>query len=69
MFSSVTLAMRGRDELKINGIFCRLIRTPMSLSNKSCGYSLLIKGDFTKALEILGSKGISYIGTSAVDEV
>lgn len=67
MFSSVTLAMRGRDALNKNRIFSRLVRTPINLSNKSCGYSLLVTKDFSTALEILGRYGISYIGTAAVD--
>ena len=46
MFNSVTLAMRARDILGVNNVFSRLIRTPMNLKNRSCGYSLLIKSDF-----------------------
>lgn len=67
MFNSVTLAMRARETLAGNRIFCRLIRTPMHLSNKSCGYSLIIKRDISKALELLTRNGIAYLGTAAVD--
>lgn len=67
MFNSVTLAMRGRDLLKKNGINARMVRTPIHLRNKSCGYSLLVVKDFDRALNIIGSNGISVLGTSAVD--
>ena len=39
----------------------------MNLKNRSCGYSLLVKSDFEKAVEILSRNGIAYIGTAAVD--
>ena len=67
MFNSVTLAMRARDILGINNVFSRLIRTPMNLKNRSCGYSILVTSDFEKAVEILSRNGIAYIGTAAVD--
>ena len=50
-----------------NNVFSRLIRTPMNLKNRSCGYSLFVKSDFAKAIEILSRNGIAYIGTAAVD--
>ena len=67
MFNSVTLAMRARDILRKNNVFSRLIRTPMNLKIRSCGYSLFVKSDFAKAIEILSRNGIVYIGTAAVD--
>lgn len=67
MFNSVTLAMRAREILGKNNVFSRLIRTPMYLKNRSCGYSLFVKSDFAKAIEILSRNGIVYIGTAAVD--
>ncbi len=67
MFSSVTLAIRGRDLLKNNGINARMIRTPAHLRQKSCGYSLLISNEFDYALSLITGSGISIIGTTAVD--
>lgn len=67
MFNSVTLAMRAREILGKNNIFSRLIRTPMNLKNRSCGYSLFVKSDFSKAIDVLSRNGIAYIGTAAVD--
>ena len=67
MFNSVTLAMRAREILGKNNVFSRLIRTPLNLKNRSCGYSLFVKSDFAKAIEILSRNGIVYIGTAAVD--
>ena len=67
MFNSVTLAMRARDILGKNNVFSRLIRTPLNLKNRSCGYSLFVKIDFARAIEILSRNGITYIGTAAVD--
>lgn len=67
MFGSVTLAIRGRDILKNNGINARMIRTPAHLRNRSCGYSLLISDRFDYALSLITGNGIAIIGTSAVD--
>lgn len=67
MFSSVTLAMRSRDILKKHNIFSNVIRTPAHLRNKSCGYSLVIKGDFDYAMDIIGNHRIPILGTAAVD--
>lgn len=67
MFSSITLVMRSRDILKKHNIFSSVIRTPAHLRNKSCGYSLVVKGNIDYAVGILGSHKIPILGTSAVD--
>ena len=67
MFNSVTLAMRAREILGKNNVFSRLIRTPLNLKNRSCGYSLFVKSDFEKAMDILSMNGIAYIGIAAFD--
>ena len=67
MFRSVTLAIRSRDLLRENGIDARMVRTPSTLRKRSCGYSLLVVNEFSKALNILGSNGIAVLGTAAVD--
>lgn len=69
MFNSVTLAMKGRNILLKNNIFSKLIRTPMNLRMKSCGYSLYIDNNFDKALSIIRSNGISISGVAAVDSL
>ena len=63
IFGSVTLAMKSRNLLLKSG----LVRTPIHLNQKSCGYSLYVPGNFERALEIIRSNGIAVKGTAAVD--
>ena len=67
MFSSITLAMRAKDVLNKNKINCKLIRTPVHLRNKSCGYSLIVTNNFNIATELIGRNRIPVLGVSAVD--
>lgn len=67
MFSSVTPVMRSREILSKHGIIAKVVRTPMNLRNKSCGYSLLINNDFDNAVDILGRFQIPILGTATVD--
>lgn len=69
MFGSVTLAMKSRNLLLKNNIKSGLIRTPIHLNKKSCGYSLYVPGNFEKALKIIRSNGITVNGTAAVDNL
>lgn len=69
MFGSVTLAMKSRNLLLKNNIKSGLVRTPIHLNKKSCGYSLYIPGNFEKALKIIRSNGITVNGTAAVDNL
>ena len=69
MFYSVTLAIRARDLLAKNKISSRIIRTPVNLRKRSCGYSLYVNNNFGKAVELISRNGIAYIGTAAVDSV
>lgn len=66
MFGSVTLAMKSRNLLLKNNIKSGLVRTPIHLNKKSCGYSLYVPGNFEKALQIIRSNGIAVNGTAAV---
>ena len=66
LFNSVTIAMRAREVLKKYNIYSTVVRTPISLNKKSCGYSLFINQDFKRALEVLSGNGIAYTGTAAV---
>lgn len=68
MLSSVTFAMKSRDILRKNNINSTLVRTPIHLKNRSCGYSLYIPKYLDNAVEILRSRGISILGTAAVDK-
>ena len=69
MFCSVTLAMKSRNLLLKNNIKSGLVRTPIHLDKKSCGYSLYVPGNFEKALKIIRSNGITVNGTAAVDNL
>ena len=69
MFGSVTLAMKSRNLLLKNNIKSVLVRTPIHLNKKSCGYSLYVPGNFEKALKIIRSNGITVNGTPAVDNL
>lgn len=69
MFDSVTLAMKSRNLLLKNNIKSGLVRTPIHLNKKSCGYSLYVPGNFEKALKIIRSNGITVNGTAAVDNL
>lgn len=69
IFGSVTLAMKSRNLLLKNNIKSGLIRTPIHLNKKSCGYSLYVPGNFEKALKIIRSNGITVNGTAAVDNL
>lgn len=69
MLSSVTLAMKSREILKRNGMFSKVVRTPISLKTNSCGYSLSVPKNINKALQILMGNGIPVLGTNAVDKL
>lgn len=69
MFGSVTLAMKSRNLLLKNNIKSGLVRTPIHLNKKSCGFSLYVPGNFEKALKIIRSNGITVNGTAAVDNL
>ena len=69
MFGSVTLAMNRRNLLLKNNIKSGLVRTPIHLNKKSCGYSLNVPGNFEKALKLIRSNGITVNGTAAVDNL
>ena len=67
-FASVTDAMRAREALRKHRIFSKLIRTPAKLRKGSCGYSLVIGKDFSKAVDIIHQKKLPYRGIFAGDE-
>ena len=61
--------MKSRNLLLKNNIKSGLVRTPIHLNKKSCGYSLYVPGNFEKALKIIRSNGITVNGTAAVDNL
>ena len=65
IFGSVTLAMKSRNLLLKNNIKSGLVRTPIHLNRKSCGYSLYVPGNFERALEIIRSNGLAAKGPPA----
>lgn len=68
MFTSVTHTMRSRDILKKYNINSKVVRTPIHIKIRSCGYSLFVPKDLDRALQILRSNGISVLGTAAVEK-
>lgn len=50
--TSITFALRAQSLLIAEGYICEVERTPKSLV-RGCGYSIKIKGDIKKILEIL----------------
>lgn len=60
-FRSVTLAQRGEELLKRAGIGCSLQRTPKSLSQRGCGYSLRVRDrDALAAIALLQDDGVNF---------
>ena len=67
-FRSVTFAQKGERVLKQAGIDCLLRRTPKTLTNRECGYSLQIRpGDYAMALELLQDNQVQFGKTYGMD--
>lgn len=58
ILASSSRAMTARDILKRKGINSRVVRIPPS-KNRGCGFGLKIFNNFSAAVEILESRGIS----------
>ncbi len=68
-FRSVTPAQRGETLLRREGIAAAVQRTPRSLAEQGCGYSLRIPcPQLQQAVEILRQKGIAYRKTYRIRE-
>ena len=68
-FRSVTPAQRGEVILRREGIQAMVQRTPRSLAEQGCGYSIRVScGQLPKAAEILRQKGIAYRKTYHIRE-
>lgn len=60
-FRSVTAAMSGSRALERAGIHAELFRTPKSLQQQGCGYSLRIReASFRMARQHLAQQNIRY---------
>ena len=68
LFRSITFAQKGERVLNRVGIDCRLLRTPRTLSNKSCGYCLqLRRQDLELVLEVLREAKLPFGKVYAID--
>ena len=56
---SYTYAVKGEKLLKARGYSCEIKRTERS-SEKGCGFSLVIRGRCTEALELLSRYSIPF---------
>lgn len=60
-FRSVTPAQRGEGILRKEGIRCWVQRTPRTLAEQGCGYSIRVHcTQLHRAVELLRQKGIAY---------
>ena len=56
--TSITYAMKAKEIMNGRGIYCEVVRTPKNLGS-GCGYSVMVKTDVQRAVEILGRYGIT----------
>lgn len=59
--TSITYAMKAKDILNRQGLYCEIERTPKNLGS-GCGYSLSVKEDPEKIVKILKEKNIAVKG-------
>ena len=60
-FRSVTPAQRGEGILRKEGIRCWVQRTPRTLAEQGCGYSIRVHcTQLHRAVELLRQKGNAY---------
>lgn len=60
-FRSVTPAQRGEGLLRREGISCAVQRTPRTLAEQGCGYSIRLRcTQLPQALDLLRKKGIPF---------
>ena len=68
-FRSVTFAQRGERAMKKNGIPCVLQRSPKSISQRGCGYCLVLNDrDAIHGVGILQREQLPYEKVYAVTE-
>ena len=61
ILSSLTFAYKAKDLLSAQNIKTHIIKTPSKYGITSCSYSLEIKGNPDKAIDIIKTKGIKII--------
>lgn len=60
-FRSVTLAQRGEQVLRRNGIWCSLQRTPRWMEEQGCGYCLRLRPEHIEnAVGLLRRERLSF---------
>lgn len=57
--TSITYAMKAKNMLNYNGIYCEVVRTPANVGS-GCGYSIKIKDDPEKIVHMLEHQHIKY---------
>ena len=68
-FRSVTFAQRAERALYSRKIPCRMQRTPKYLTERGCGYCLLLRGtDAMQAVELLRREKLPYEKLYALKE-
>lgn len=65
IFNSMTAAMKAREVLRRHGIVTRMTKTPGHFRRGTCSYSLRVKPDTERAVEILEKHGLPFVGTAA----
>lgn len=64
-FNTHTSAIKAGELLKRNSVSAVVKRNPKPDRIYGCNYAVFVNGDIEKALRILDSAGISYIGTDS----
>ncbi len=57
--TSITYAMKAKNMLNYNGVYCEVVRTPAGVGS-GCGYSIKIKDDPEKIAKMLEYHNIKY---------
>ncbi len=66
MFQNITVAVRAKNVLERAGIHGYVQKTPVFNNRPSCGYSLLVRDNPDKAIQILKEKGFVILGITSV---
>lgn len=66
LVSSITYAYKARHLLQQNWIKCGIVRTPEQYTKRGCGYSLVLREDPQRAVDILTRHGIKVLQTVTI---
>lgn len=64
-FETQTAAFKARDILKMHNILSNVKRNPNPDRKQGCNFALFVKGDITKAYEIIRENNIKNLGTDS----